>query len=68
MEKITKYIKNESKDGLLPMCPYCGVEYSDTCYGEVKNYPDDGVLAVFMQCKNCDKTARVLFEWTNRVK
>jgi len=64
MKYIIKYIKNEVKDGVLPVCPYCGEKYPDACYGEVKNYPDDGGLAVFMECENCNEEAQAWFRWS----
>lgn len=57
MKHITKFVKNK------PYCPNCGEEYPDACYGEVKNYPDDEGLAVFMNCENCDEEAEVFFDW-----
>ena len=65
MKKIEEYIENQSKDGVLPVCPYCGKEYPDACYGEVKNYPDDGGLAVFMKCEEdgCGEEAEAIFDW-----
>ena len=61
--KIIKYIQNEAKDGVMPVCPSCGETYPDACYGEVKNYPDDGGLTVFMKCENCDEEAEAFFDW-----
>lgn len=70
MEDIKKFVKNEMKDGVMPVCPHCGEPYPDACYGEVKNYPDDGSLAVFMQCENedCKKEAQAIFDWKDAKK
>ena len=68
MKHITKYIKNQHKDGILPVCPYCEKPYPDACYGEVKNYPDDGGLAVFMNCESCDEEAQATFQWSKVIK
>ena len=67
-KEITKFIKNESKDGVLPVCPHCGVEYPDACVGDVKNYPDDGMVAVFMICESCGEEAEATFDWAKRNK
>ena len=50
-----KYLKNSSLNGGMPMCGECKVPYSDGHVGEVKNYPDDGIVAVFFTCEECGK-------------
>jgi hypothetical protein len=68
MKDIKRFVENQEKDGLMPVCPHCGAIYTDACYGKVKNYPDDGMLAVFMKCENgpCGEEAQALFRWDKR--
>lgn len=65
MKRIEKYVKNQSKDGVLPVCPYCDTPYPDACYGEVKNYPEDGMVSVFMRCEggSCNEESQAIFSW-----
>ena len=44
--------RNQSDDGFLPVCK-CRHEFEDAAIGEVKNYPDDGEVAVFFPCPKC---------------
>ncbi len=48
-----KWKKNEARDGWMPCCGKCGEPFSDAHPGDVKNYPDDGLVAVFFKCDNC---------------
>ena len=48
-----KYVKNMADDGWLPICGKCGKPYPDSHIGDVKNYPEDGVIAVFFTCEVC---------------
>lgn len=66
MNKIETFNENQSKDGVCPVCPHCELEYPDASYGEIKNYPEDGMVAVFMYCEHCATEAEVLFEWDKR--
>lgn len=52
MPRHGTYRKNDAGDGYLPVCK-CGQPYGDAHIGEVKNYPDDGVVAVFFTCETC---------------
>jgi hypothetical protein len=47
------YKRNEAKDGWMPCCSKCGEPYPDAEPADVKNYPDDGLVAVFFKCENC---------------
>ena len=58
------FVENESEDGILPSCPYCGVAYRDAAIFDVKNYPDDGRGALFLECEECEKEAEIVFQWT----
>lgn len=46
------FIRNESDDGFKPVCA-CGHEFEDGQIGDVKNYPEDGIVAVFFPCPKC---------------
>lgn len=52
-----EYMANESKDGYMPVCPTCHKPYGDAEIGDVKNYPADGVIAVFFTCDICKEEA-----------
>ena len=51
------YKRNQSKDGWMPCCSECGQPFGDGDIGDVKNYPDDGLVAVFFKCENCKDDA-----------
>ena len=48
-----EYMPNEAGDGYMPVCPKCHTPFEDSEIGDVKNYPEDGVVAVFFKCKKC---------------
>lgn len=48
-----KYVRNQADDGWLPICGNCDAPYPDSHIGDVKNYPDDGLIAVFFTCEKC---------------
>ena len=48
-----KWKMNEAKDGIMPCCKKCGKAFADGDIGDVKNYPEDGVVAVFFKCESC---------------
>jgi DNA-directed RNA polymerase subunit M/transcription elongation factor TFIIS len=49
-----KMVRNDAGDGWKPVCPKCGYEFEDgETNGSLKNYPDDGVVAVFFNCPRC---------------
>ena len=50
-----KWKRNEAKDGWMPCCKKCGEPFPDGMIGDVKNYPDDGVVAVFFSCEHCNE-------------
>jgi len=45
--------RNEANDGWMPCCNKCGKPYPDAHIGDVKNYPEDGAIAVFFTCEEC---------------
>ena len=47
-----RYVRNEAKDGWSPACSKCGHVFEDAEVGEVKNYPEDGLIAVWFNCPN----------------
>ncbi len=40
----------------MPCCGYCGQPFPDAEPGDVKNYPEDGIVAVFFECDACSIT------------
>ena len=48
-----KWMKNEDGDGYMPCCKKCGKPFEDAEVGDVKNYPEDGCVAVFFTCEDC---------------
>jgi hypothetical protein len=64
MTKLVKsgtYQKNESGDGFVPCCYNCGKPFADGDIGDAKNYPDDGVVAVFYTCEKCDVESEFVY-------
>lgn len=59
-----KWIRNRTKDGDMPACPYCDKLYEDAARFDIKNYPDDGMAAIFFSCENCKKEAQIIIEWS----
>jgi len=58
-----KKILIENIDGeYCGVCP-CGTVYEDAAPGDVKNYPDDGIFAIFMTCEKCGEEAEATFNW-----
>ncbi|MDD1469617.1 hypothetical protein MEO43_31285 [Dolichospermum sp. ST_sed5] len=55
------YKKNQSKDGWMPCCFKCGEPFDDGDIGDAKNYPDDGVIAVFYTCEKCDVESEFIY-------
>ena len=51
--KYGKYRKNTADDGLMPCCASCQRALEEDCDGGVKNYPQDGLVAVFLTCAAC---------------
>ena len=49
--------------GWLPVCPYCKKPYPDAAIFDVKNYPDDGMALLFMECESCHDEAQFTIEW-----
>ena len=45
----------------MPCCAFCGLPYPDAHIGEVKNYPDDGVILVFFTCETCNKESEFIY-------
>lgn len=45
--------RNQAGDGWMPCCGHCEVTFDDGDIGEVKNYPEDGRVAVFFKCERC---------------
>ena len=52
------YRTNQAGDGHEPCCGKCGEPYGDGDIGEVKNYPDDGEIAVFFTCEACHEESQ----------
>lgn len=48
-----EWMRNEAGDGYMPVCPKCHTPYEDSEIGDVKNYPEDGLVSVFFTCKKC---------------
>lgn len=61
--KEPKWIRNQSDDGDRPVCPYCDEPYGDGDIFDIKNYPDDGIGAVFFPCVNCEKESEITVSW-----
>ena len=58
-----KWIRNETDDGDMPVCPYCDKPYGDGHISNVKNYPHDGGAMLFLECEDCKKEASMYFDW-----
>lgn len=58
-----KWVRNRLNDGDMPACPYCGKVYDDGAYFDMKNYPEDGGAAIFLECKACHEEAELIFSW-----
>lgn len=55
------YQSNEAGDGFMPCCAFCGKPYPDADIGQVKNYPEDGVIAVFFICEGCGEESEFIY-------
>ncbi|MEW6540596.1 MAG: hypothetical protein AB1402_03125 [Bacillota bacterium] len=53
MPKRGKYRLNDAGDGYMPVCGNCEKAFPDAEIGTAKNYPDDGLVAVFFECGYC---------------
>jgi len=49
-------------DGWMPCCRECGEPYKDGEIGEVKNYPDDGLVTIFFTCENCRVESQFIYQ------
>lgn len=47
----------------FPVCPSCSKRYGDGQILDVKNYPDDGMGIVFLECVYCGVEAEIAFSW-----
>ncbi len=54
--------RNVMKDGYMPCCGKCGKPYPDAEPGDVKNYPDDGAVAVFFTCDVCKEESSFTYK------
>ncbi len=54
LRRAGKYMTNQHADGVMPVCPYCEQPYADGDVGDFKNYPADGLIAVFFMCERSD--------------
>lgn len=62
-----KMIRNQSDDGWKPTCGECGYEFEDAeTDGEIKNYPEDGGVAVFFNCPNCKDEVEAFAFWDGK--
>jgi hypothetical protein len=39
----------------VPACPTCTIPFPDGEAGDVKNYRDDKLFAIFFTCENCHR-------------
>lgn len=62
MVKSGTWKLNEIGDGYMPCCYSCGKPYADGDIGDVKNYPDDGAIAVFFICGDCDEESMFVYK------
>lgn len=46
----------------MPCCHKCDKPFSDGEIGDVKNYPYDGLVAVFFKCSNCGEESQFIYE------
>lgn len=56
------YLENEAKDGYMPCCNLCHKPFEDGDIGEVKNYPEDGLVSVFFECKTCKEESSFCYK------
>lgn len=57
-----------NKEGnCIPSCPYCSKEYDDGAIFNIKNYPADGIAAIFYQCERCGEEAEDTIEWSKMI-
>ena len=61
MVKSGKWKRNQSDDGWMPCCAYCSKVFADAEIGDVKNYPEDGHVSVFFECKDCDEESQFIY-------
>ena len=62
--KEPTWLRNDADDGDKPVCPYCNKPYPDAAVFDIKNYPEDGTLALFFPCERCDgKEAKIAVSW-----
>ena len=45
----------------MPCCHKCGEPFADGDIGDAKNYPDDGVIAVFFTCEDCKEESEFIY-------
>jgi hypothetical protein len=57
-----KYIKNQAADGWKPVCGKCKKAFPDAEIGDTKNYPEDGLLAVFYTCESCHEESDFVYQ------
>ena len=56
-----KWKRNQMGDGDMPCCGKCGKAYGDGEIGDVKNYPDDGLVVVFFTCEHCKEESQFYY-------
>jgi RNase P subunit RPR2 len=57
-----KWMKNQAGDGYMPCCKKCGNPFEDAEVGDVKNYPEDGGIAVFFTCEDCKEESEFTYK------
>ena len=57
-----RYMLNEAGDGYKPCCAKCGKPFPDAEVGDVKNYPDDGLIMAFFTCEQCGEESKFTYE------
>jgi len=57
------YKENESKDGYKPCCGKCKKPFPDGAEELIsgKNYPADGLIAIFIKCEDCGEESRFYY-------
>lgn len=56
-----EYKQNAAGDGEMPCCAKCQEPYGDGDIGDAKNYPEDGVIAVFFTCEKCKEESQFTY-------